>query len=512
MLYPYQKDSADRIQQSRRIGLFDEPGLGKTMIMLGVLEQDGFFTQPKNALVLATRTGAALTWLPHADRLLPDGVTVVDGVRGSLAKRRERAGMALAEDGPALVIANHEFISLKPTDHEWDLNPVWQHPWDAIIIDESQRVLPTQAGHWAAYTQFWRGLARLKSDPHALRVPMSGTPDRGLLENRWGTWHFVLPEAYNFDNGLDYERWLAMTFNLQYKTRWIRVRGRSMEVQQAIVKGIRDEAKWHALEDALTIRHTKLEVAEQLPPKRYIDIELPWDLRQRKAFDEYLDVFEAEDDGSRSAADMFGIRATQFATVPYVITEKPGKKTRAVAVRGGPSPKRDWIIEWLEERDYDTDCSKGQVVITSQFTSILFWLYDELEAAGIQGVGMLHGGQTTNQRLESQKRFQNGDLRIILLSMTMGDSIDLDAADDMIFVDRVRDPDRVTQAEDRVHRISRMHNVVIWRLITLDSIDETIDTTNERRFNTTRRHMDGRRGVEYARRILARFTPERQAS
>lgn len=505
MLYPYQKESSDKIAEHRRIALFDEPGLGKTMVALGTMEQDGFFDQPKNALVLATRTGAALTWLPHADRLVPEGVDVVDGVRKSLAIRRRVAGESALEDHPTLVIANHEFVSLSPKDHDWDLNPLWQVEWDAVFIDESQRVLPTQAAHELAYTQFWRGLSRLKIRPTALRVPMSGTPDRGLLENRWGTWHFVLPEAFNFNGGLEYDRWLAKTFDVQYKTRYIRVRGRNMEITQPVVKGIRDEKAWHALDDQLTIRHTKLEVAEQLPPKRYIDIELPFDLRQRKAYDEYLDGFEATDDGSESAADMFAIRATQFATVPYRIIEKPGKKTRATAIDGAPSPKRDWIIDWLNARDYDTDRSKGQVVITSQFTSILYWLERELTAAGIGRIGMLHGDMTTNQRLASQRAFQSGELRIMLLSMTMGDSIDLDAADDMIFVDRVRDPDRVTQAEDRVHRVSRMHNVVIWRLITLGSVDEAIDRTNERRFNTTRKHMDGRRGVDYARRILARF-------
>lgn len=507
MLYPYQKDAAYDLQEHRRKGLFDDPGLGKTMIALGTLEADRFFEKPKNALVLATRTGAALTWLPHADRLVPDHVDVVDGVRKSLATRRRIAGESgLDLSRSTLAVANHEFVSLSPKVHEWDKNPLWQTEWDAVIIDESQRVLPTQAGHEAAYTQFWRGLSRLRIKPDALRIAMSGTPDRGLMENRWGTWHFLLPEAYNFEGGLDYETWLARSFNVQYKSRYIRIRGRAVEITVPVVTGLRNEQQWHDLDDLLTIRRTKAEVAAQLPPKRYIDIELPFELAQQRAYDEYLDTFEATDDGTRTAADQFAIRATQFATVPFNITEKPGKKTRAVAVRGGPSPKRDWIIEWLQERDYDVvDGSKGQVVITSQFTSILYWLLDELETAGITSVGMLHGDMTTNQRLRSQQMFQSGELRIMLLSMTMGDSIDLDAADDMIFIDRVRDPDRVTQAEDRVHRVSRMHNVIIWRLITLGSVDEAIDRTNEKRFNTTRKHMDGRRGVEYARRILARF-------
>lgn len=507
ILYPYQVEAMERIAQNRRIAIFDDPGLGKTLTVLGALEASEFFTTPKNALVLATRTGAALTWLPHADKFVPPEVRIIDGVRRSLTHRRMLAGAAMQEDRPTLVIANHDFIGLSPKNEDWAAHPLWSGQWDAIIIDESQRVLPTKAEHDLAMTQFWRGLYRLKSAPDALRVPMSGTPDRGLLENRYGTYAFMLPEVYNFNGGTVYEQWLYQNFRLKFQQRWISIRGRRTEVTQAIVQEVKHPQQWHELEDMLSIRRTKAEVAPQLPAKRYIDIELPFAKSQERAYLDYIDTFSSDDDGSMSKADQFAVRATQFAIVPYEITPAPGGGTTGKPILGADSPKRDWLIEWLQEREYDEDprSTRGKVVITSQFSAVLKWLGAEFQQAGMYGIEYMIGDMSTSQRLAAQQRFQESDARIMLLSMTLGDSIDLDAADDMIFVDRVRDPDRVTQAEDRVHRVSRMHNVVIWRLITKGSVDEAIDHINEKRFNTTREHMDGRRGVDYARRILARF-------
>jgi len=50
ILYDYQKDAADRIALQGRVLLADQPGLGKTLMVLGGLEKAGMFN-----LVLSVR-------------------------------------------------------------------------------------------------------------------------------------------------------------------------------------------------------------------------------------------------------------------------------------------------------------------------------------------------------------------------------------------------------------------------------------------------------------------------
>ena len=76
-------------------------------------------------------------------------------------------------------------------------------------------------------------------------------------------------------------------------------------------------------------------------------------------------------------------------------------------------------------------------------------------------------------------------------------------------LDSPYDPDRVEQIEDRVHRASNMHQVTIWNVIALDTIDQAIVEKVAKRYKTTRKQLDGARGVEFGRDIIARITKEK---
>jgi len=89
--------------------------------------------------------------------------------------------------------------------------------------------------------------------------------------------------------------------------------------------------------------------------------------------------------------------------------------------------------------------------------------------------------------------------------MSLGDSIDLDAADDLIFCDLVHSPDKTEQVEDRVHRVSRTHQVTIWRLRSEGTIDMVIATENAERYDNSRAMMDATRGVDIERNIMERI-------
>jgi ATP-dependent DNA helicase len=90
----------------------------------------------------------------------------------------------------------------------------------------------------------------------------------------------------------------------------------------------------------------------------------------------------------------------------------------------------------------------------------------------------------------------------------MGVGINLDAADDLIMLDSPYDPDRIEQIEDRVHRASNMHHVTIWNVIAVDSIDQAIMEKVSKRYKVTRQIMDGSRGIEFGRDVIARIMKE----
>jgi SNF2 family DNA or RNA helicase len=122
------------------------------------------------------------------------------------------------------------------------------------------------------------------------------------------------------------------------------------------------------------------------------------------------------------------------------------------------------------------------------------------------GVGYLKitGNTKHIDVVEQEWQSDQTDKRVLLLStMAGGVSLTLDAADDLVLIDETDNPDDQEQTEDRVHRTSRTdHQVTIYHLISEGSIDESISVGNLGHDFAQKAVLDGRRGVEYARKAL----------
>lgn len=485
VLYPYQREAVQEIVKKKRVLLADQPGLGKTLEVLSGLEELDLFN-PRDShaiLILTPLVNVRSAWLRTIEQfVLPryPQTVVVDLGTGSSTKKDTLLASALASPGtePIIVVANHDAISLvKNKPRVPSLTDAF---WSAVVIDESHQVLPITTPN--KLTNFWKGLNRLEMhDPEdPIRIAVSGTPDRGKLEYRYGTWRFLNP-ALAPERHWD---WLEKNFHV-YDRQVTRTRKVKM------IGTIKSQARWLEMDRRNVIRRTKEEVLPQLPPKTYHFIELPMHKDQRETY------MEAEREAMIASADTpnalmtFAIKARQLATY----TEEG-------------SNKLEWIVQWLNERGYFEDMGlKGKVVISSQFVKTLTWLREELAERGL-AVGMLTGDMSANAKAQVQARFQDPDdpLRVILLSGGMGVGIDLDVADDLIMVDLPYDPDKLEQIEDRVHRASNMHKVTIWHLLSKHTIDEAIAEKAAKRHYTTRALLDGSRGIDFNRKVVAYAT------
>ena len=484
VLFDYQKTAATRIQKQRQVLLADQPGLGKTLEVLGALELDGIFEGFANVLILTPIINAQTTWRDSVVRWVQDkyAVQLIDVSKGSAAKKSKQFDNLGSCN---IVLANHDALGRVPE--------ILSLQYDAVIVDESHLVLPIRDQR--KLTKFWQGLMKVQFNDNALRIAVSGTPDRGKLENRYGTYFFLNPT----DTGGNRWSWLEKNFWLTEQ----RV-SRNRTVKQ--VQSLKDQSAWLRRDAEVMIRRTKAEVLPQLPPKRYVDIELELGKEQRSSYMgqqmiSEAKIYDARKEGVDSGEAMvFALRARQLATCSWV-----SDSDATVPVVGGQSAKLDWLLAWLDERGFverdDFADNKAQVVIVSQFAKVLQWLREELNERGID-CAVLDGSASDSARTSIQMRFQTGELRIVLLSGSMGVGINLDKADDLIMLDSPYDPDRVEQIEDRVHRASSNHHVTIWNVVALDTIDQAIMERVSKRYKSTRELMDGSRGVDFARKVM----------
>jgi SNF2 family DNA or RNA helicase len=86
----------------------------------------------------------------------------------------------------------------------------------------------------------------------------------------------------------------------------------------------------------------------------------------------------------------------------------------------------------------------------------------------------LTGATSDKKRADLVARFQdpNDSLQVVVINRKAGgESITLDAADDMIVIDPPWISDDDEQLYARIHRVSRVHQVTIYRLISTGTID-----------------------------------------
>jgi SNF2 family DNA or RNA helicase len=113
------------------------------------------------------------------------------------------------------------------------------------------------------------------------------------------------------------------------------------------------------------------------------------------------------------------------------------------------------------------------VLVFSQFTSLLSIVRDGMRARGIAHAWI---DGKSRDRAEQVARFQNDpNVPVFLISLKAGGlGLNLTAAEYVFLLDPWWNPAVEAQAIDRAHRIGQSRNVMAYRLVARDTIEEKI--------------------------------------
>lgn len=533
-MHEYQRAGALWGRRAGNFLLADQPGLGKTIQTLGTIlatarRRDNDPAWVGWHLVVAPKVAVLNVWAPEAKRWLVDHQIEVLPLTGSNADRAQKLSEFVPRPGTrhVFVVGNIEACrvvpGLNPKNQKKDvfrpfpgnyidpktakrvetgpvLLPLFQRVWDTIVVDESHRALIRTGG---ASSQTRGGFKLLQSKR---RIALSGTPMRGKPEQLWGTLNWLEPTVYT-----SYWNWV--------KRYWVL---KSNGFSDFVLGDFQHDGKARLAADLepIMLRRTKAEVAKDLPPKTYAgyyaiegDEDSPlgvW-LEPTPAQAKQIEAFKVE-------GVVFDPRPKNKDTVmanghlPQYTREK--QLAGAVHHVEGEtlvptldSAKYEWLLNWLEN-------SGGEkIVVSSQLTSLL-----NVFAAGLVEEGynvcLLTGETPDKRRTDMIERFQNTDeIQVFMLNAKAGGvALTLDAADYLVHVDESTVPDEQEQVEDRIHRISRNHNVTIYSLRILGTIEEEVAFVAAARQDVQQYILDGARGVEAARELYLQNRNQKQES
>ena len=222
------------------------------------------------------------------------------------------------------------------------------------------------------------------------------------------------------------------------------------------------------------LRRTKEAVAPELPPKQEQVLEITLDPRHRRIYDTHLQrerqkILGLVDDLDRNRFIVFrSLTLLRMLSLDAALIDPEG-------YANVPSAKLDGLLEQLD----DVVGEGHQALVFSQFTSFLQRAAARLDAAGIP-YSYLDG--STRNREKVIDGFRRGDGKVFLISLKAGGfGLNLTEADYVFLLDPWWNPASEAQAVDRAHRIGQTKQVMVYRMVATNTIEEKVMALKEKK-------------------------------
>lgn len=521
----YQLEGVGWMSMAGQCILGDEPGLGKTLQTLAALIE----TDCKSILVTCPRTATRAVWEAETKRWAPNIATFV--AQGSRAEREEVIGQFTDhhvdsfEGAAKMLIVNTEMVrakrvevcslppgeerdqcaeglSLRKHRHTFVPEPDWptlhKIKWDAVVMDESHRALAsTKNVQSKQITQVRFGAMYIRKNikPHGIAFALSGTPSRSNLVKTWGTLNWCRPDVWT-----SFWNFAGTQFGVTEGKYGMEIAGGAK-----VPKPLDDERFKEAIRPYMLQRDKKT-AAPDLPditytgapppgnPEGLVGIWLPMEGPQLKAYQAMERMAMAHIKGGTLTAT--GVLAEITRLRQFAISTGKLESVEKYALIGGkgylynelefeptlPSNKIDWVIQFLLEREgYD-----GKVVVASNFTQVIELLAREIKKQLGEDSYQITGKTSDKNRMRIVQKFNDPRDRVrvcLLNTVAGGEAITLDkCSDDLVLLDPTWTESQEFQVVSRIHRVSRIHKVMVHRLFSEGSIDQWMaENTEEQR-------------------------------
>lgn len=409
--------------------LADDMGLGKTLQVLSAVlaaAEAGELTEP--VLVVAP-TSVVGTWASEAARFAPGlRVRTIEATAGKRA-----SSLADLRRDADLLVTSYTLLRLDDADYA-------QYPWSAVVLDEAQFVKNRA-------TRAYKAVRRLSAP---VKLAATGTPLENNLMDLWSLLSITAPGLF-----ADPEVFA--------------------ELYRRPIESGHDPAalaRLHRRVRPLMLRRTKLAVAPELPPKQEQILEVTLSPGHRRIYDRHLAaerkrVLRLVDDLDRNR-----VAILRSLTLLRQLSLSP-----ALVEAGAPeqSAKIDTLVELVTEL-----AAEGhRALVFSQFTGFLKLVRDRLDAERI-GYAYLDGRTRDRQRRIAD--FRESADPVFLISLKAGGfGLTLTEADYVFILDPWWNPAAETQAIDRTHRIGQDKPVMVYRLVSADTVEEKVVALQQRK-------------------------------
>jgi len=347
----------------------------------------------------------------------------------SVSETLARAGQGLSElaAGADAVVTSYTLLRL-------DFDAYSALSWSGLFLDEAQQAKNHQS-------KIYQCARRLEAP---VKIAITGTPLENNLMELWSLLSITAPGLFPSPEKFR-----------DYYARPIEKHG-DAELLAQLQRRIKPLVK----------RRTKELVAADLPAKQEQILEVELHPRHRKVYQTHLQRERQKVLGL--IEDMNAHRFTIFRSLTLL---------RQLSLHAGlvddvyhdlASSKIDALLDQLRA----VAAGGHRALVFSQFTGFLTKVRQRLDAEGLEYCYL--DGNTRNRPAVIED-FKSGSAPVFLISLKAGGfGLNLTEADYCFLLDPWWNPATEAQAVDRTHRIGQTRNVMVYRLVARDTIEEKV--------------------------------------
>lgn len=491
-LFDYQIDAVKYGVRNKRFILGDEPGLGKTLEIIGLFHYLRNVEGLKKALIICGINGNKYNWLEEIEkhsnykahvlgsrrssrtgRLNPGGLSeTIEDLRNPpdvdfyiLNIERLRGGRVKRKRGQRKTIKEFPIVEMIQT-------LIYQGNIGLIAFDESHKAKTPSSAQTQAL--MWLDCPR--------QIAMTGTlvmnsPLDLYVPFKWMGWEFR--DYWSFTN------------RYAVKDTW------------GSVIGYQNAQELIDVLNVYQLRRLKRDVLKDLPEKIHIDKYFDMSDDEWKCYKAIqLGLFNMLNGVESNPQDLkTGLfQITPQTLDPMTMSLRLRQCTADTSIISDVikcSSKLDLMEDIIEEElspkttlDTDGNVVHGKVIIFSNWTTVTNIVRERLSQ---YNPAYITGEIKDSEKNEARVRFQTDpNCRIIIGTIpAMGTGFTLDAATAVIFLDEPWTKAMKDQAEDRAHRAATKHSVNVYTLMAKDTVDENVHEVVEQKGDVADLIVDG---------------------
>jgi chromodomain-helicase-DNA-binding protein 1 len=422
--------------------LADEMGLGKTIQTISFLSYVYEEHRVHGPFIIVVPLSTIQGWQEEFHRWAPHMNTIV--YIGDMISREKIRHFEMYASGNKKQLKFHALLTtydflLKDSKYLSSIN------WSVVLVDEAHRLKNDDS-------MLYRTLIQFESQH---RILITGTPLQNSLKELWSLLHFIMPNYFNDWNNFDSKYSSLLTTN-----------------DTSLVKR---SSELHKELEPFLLRRIKRDVEKSLPAKveQILRVEMT---RLQKQYYKWIltrnyRALTNERGGNLPSFINIMMELKKCANHAFFVKRDDENNTTLDEIIKGSGK-----LLLLDKLLLKLRASNHRVLIFSQMVKMLNILaeYCKLRRFPFQRLDGSMKGEIRRQALNSFNREASEDFIFLLSTRAGGLGINLATADTVIIYDSDWNPQNDLQAQARAHRIGQTKQVNIYRLVTKQSVEETI--------------------------------------